>query len=60
MVTRGHMGNEKHVHYHNTCEDQTWLGGDLSWGASTHKDTWPIKHMVTWAKVKIRNKSTLS
>ena len=35
-----------YLNYHNSPSHQTWQGGDLSWGGSTHKITWPFDHFV--------------
>ena len=32
--------------HHNGYDQQTWQDGDLSWGAPTHKVTWPFDHVV--------------
>ena len=44
-----------YLHYHNVYGHQTWQGGDLPWGALTHKATWPLgnnvvlqNHVMNW------------
>ena len=38
--------------YHNSYGYQPWQGGDLSWGASTHKITWSLDYLVFWGHAK--------
>lgn len=38
--------NISYLHHHNNCGHQTWQGGDLPWGAPTHKAKLPFDHVV--------------
>ena len=33
------------------CGHHTWQTGELSWGTTTSKVTWPCDHVVTWSQV---------
>ena len=50
LYTRSHVSSrnqiKKYLRCSNTYGHQTWKGGDLLWGAPTHKITWPFNHAV--------------
>ena len=51
-----------YLHYHNDWSHQRWKSGDLGWGASNHKFTWPFKQVVLWQieNIKFRLSQYLS
>ena len=35
-----------YLHYYNVFGNETWQGGDLPWGAPTHKIKWAFYYVV--------------
>ena len=40
-----------YLHFHKTCDHHIWQTGQLSWGTTTSKVTWPCDHVATWSHV---------
>ena len=51
LVRSSDILNMLHLHSHLTNGQQTWQGGHLPWGASTHKVTWSFRQVVLWGQV---------
>ena len=43
--------NISYLHFHKTYGHHIWQTGQLSWGTTTSKVTWPCDHVATWSHV---------